>query len=298
MNRTRVGILAAVIVAVACSGDSTAPPPPIPGHLYVADYGNHQILVFATPLNAASVASITISTDTTKRPQGIAVDTLGNVVACSFGSDWLTAYQAPLTTGSNPVDSVHYGSLCELIAFGPDGRLYVPDEGSNTVYEYTPPVSSSSVPVGVAPDVAQPLGVAFDSSARLYVGESRAGIQVYAPPYALAPLFTVDTFLPPVFALALDAAGRLYAAPFDGSVPRNRIYAYDPPLSAASTVGDSIVQGLTNVKGIAIGPDGRLYVADSAAILVYDPPLSHRSRPAVTVPLPGGAAALGIAVGR
>jgi hypothetical protein len=64
-------------------------------------------------------------------------------------------------------------------------------------------------------------------------------------------------------------------------------------------VADSITSGVTGGNGIAIGPDGRLYLATGASLLVFDPPFSHASAPTVTVPITSGLfVALGIAIGK
>lgn len=186
-----LSLLAAALLLAGC-GDSTGAPP-APGHVYIANNGRHNVLVFQLPLTDVSVPTDTIAPDTSFAPFGIAVNAAGDLAVCTNGR-WVQIFHPPITSAS-------------------------------------------------------------------------------------MPLFSVDTLLPPVFGIAVDAGGRLYAADNNDQ----RIFIFNTPLSASSAIADSVVSGLSSPFAITIGSDGRLYVANGGTVLSFAPPITHGSLPEAVV---------------
>ena len=290
-------VIASAVAAIACgcSNDTTGPTltpvPPVPAHVYVADL-NGAVLVFAAPLSNSSVAIDTIASS---GPLGVAVDDSGNI-AVSELSKWVYLYAKPLTSASQPADSVRSDPYYGFPAFGPDQKLYVGTQGPQ-VLVYAPPISGASVADTIKDSLHDAYSVAFDRQRRLFVDDPvGGGVRVFASPYTGAPAFSVDSGMGATQGMALDAGGRLLVANYTF----NKIYIYTPPLSGASEPRDSILTGTHSPEGIAIGGDGYLYVAsqNDSTLLVYHPPFSHNSAPAVTVRGGGLVTPYGIAVGK
>ena len=283
----------ALVVLVACSSDATGPDltpvPPAPAHVYVADLSGG-VYVFAAPLTSSSVPIDTIAS----RGLGVAVDDSGNI-AVSELSHRIYLYHTPLSSGT-PVDSVSSSPYFGFPAYGPDGKLYVGTQGPH-VLVYAPPITGASVADTIKDSLHDAYSVAFDRERRLYVDDPvGGGVRVFAPPYAGAPLFSVDSGMGATQGMALDASGRLLVANYSF----DKIYIYAPPLSGASGPVDSITSGLHSPEAIAIGGDGYLYVANESdsAVVVYHPPFSHTSTPAVNLRGHGLVTPWGLAVGK
>lgn len=292
---TPVSLCILLLAALAC-GDSTkpTPEPSHPGHVYVARPGFlRRMLVFPLPLSDASVPAESIGSDTAFHPLGIAVNTSGDVAVCPY-SGRIRVYHPPITSTSTPSDSFDLADgSCALIAYGPDGRLYVANQ-RNYILAFTPPINASSVPDTLATSAQDALGVAFDGTNRMYVAQGTRVVQIYDSPYTGAPAVTMDTLPQPFFGLAVDQAGRLLVALGND----NKILIFNAPLSHTSPKADSLVTGLTSPFGIVIGADGRLFVANGPTIVAYDPPFTHSSAPAATITSAGILGAQGIAVGK
>jgi hypothetical protein len=224
---------------------------------------------------------------------GVAVNGSGDVAVCP-ATGYVRIYHPPITSSLIASDSFNLNDgSCALIAFGPDGKLYVANQ-RNYILRFTLPITSSSVPDTVATGAQDALGVAFDASQRLYVAQGTRVVQIYDPPYTGGPAVTMDTLPQPFFGLAVDATGRLLVA--EGN--SDRIYIFDPPLAHTSPIADSLVTGLSSPTGIVIGGDGNLYVANGPTVAVFNPPFAHGNAPAVTVTGAGIIGAYSIAVGK
>jgi len=139
------------------------------------------------------------------------------------------------------------------MAIGPDGALYVSSRFEGAVYR----VASDGSYETVASDLGVACGIAFDAEGSMYVGD-RSGT-VFRVRDGKAAAFAS---LPPsvaAFHLTIAPAGDLYvAAPTLD--PYDRIYRISR-LGEVSRV--PAVFG--RPQGVAIGPDGALYVVDALA---------------------------------
>ena len=166
------------------------------------------------------------------------------------------------------------------ITFGPDGNLYVANAGPGNfgyINAYQGPTGAKPgefvgqfVPPGYGPafgGLDYPAGMIFHNG-YLYVADSNGGeisrfdaltgtySQFVPPGNPPSPLSSPED----VF---FDAAGNFYVT----DAVENAIYEYD---STGAYVGVFSFMDIVQPYGMALGPDGNLYVANAGAITVID----------------------------
>ncbi len=261
-----------------------------PNRLYVGDTGNNRVLgyldaaSFANGADAdlvvgqadfvSSAAGLTASN--LDSPQGLAVDSGGNLYVSDFNNNRVLEYNDPFSAcqsfpcvagpanlvfgqdgftagGCNRGGAASADTLCnpQGLALDADGNLYVADQNNSRVLEYNLPLST-------------------DTTADLVIGQAdfQSIICEFNP--------TATTLCFP-HAVTLDGAGNLYVA----DSGNDRVLEYKAPLStdmaAASLVGQpnfgsAVCAGPTrsavNAKtlcapfDVAVDGVGNLYVAD------------------------------------
>ena len=280
-----------------------------PNHVYVTDMNNNRVLGWAdeaTLINGQPADKVFgqqgdftsrtcnnggRSADTLCTPQGLTVDTAGNLYVADRGNSRVLVYLTPFSSTaiagsgdttadfvfgqtsfnqggcSNPtLSTANASSLCNPLGVAVDslGNVYVADTTNNRVLEYNTPLTISTPVVFVADRVfGQP-----DFSSRT-AGSGADGLN---QPYAVA----------------VDSAGNVYVADFQN----NRVLEYDTPLST-DTVADLVfgqtnfsstsansggisAGSLSNPTGVAVDSVDNLYVADRSnrRVLEYDTPLT------------------------
>jgi len=142
------------------------------------------------------------------------------------------------------------------IAEGGDGRLYVTDSKSNSLF-----ILENLLTEAELQDLDQPLGVAVDSAGNIYVGnDGRNNVEVYDSAGNKIRDIGVGTIQMPND-LALDMAGNLYVA----DSMANNVQVYAPNGQLLRTIGDGLLQFPVSVSlayGVPGGGGGELYVAD------------------------------------
>lgn len=140
------------------------------------------------------------------------------------------------------------------LACGPDGHLYVSSRFDGTVYR----VSADGRAEPYASDLGVACGLAFDDEGALFVGD-RSGT-IFKIPRNGEP--RVHATLPPsiaAFHVALGFGGVLFVTGPTLS-PVDCVYRVDPSGEVSIHY-----RGFGRPQGLAVGPDGVLYVAEALA---------------------------------
>jgi hypothetical protein len=215
--------------------------------------------IFAAPLSGASTASATFA-------NGAAPNTLGMAFVpsgASAGDLWAGSstaqvyrYTPPFTNASTPATTLTLpgAPITEGVAFDPALNMYVTNaSATNNVYVLAPPYTGAPV---VTPGVAGAYRKDIASATQLFAASVNPGlgrIDVYALPITAAsvPAFAITNGVNLPEALALDAAGNLYA----GNLGNHTVTVYAPPFSAASapTVTLTVGTAAFAIFAIAIG---------------------------------------------
>lgn len=171
------------------------------------------------------------------------------------------------------------------LVFDPAGNLYVADTGNHAIRRITPAGVVSHLAGGAGPAefdsfdgtgagarFYRPLGVATAPDGSLIVADS-GNLALRRITLPGAAVSTLPWFFNQPAGVVVDAAGAFYvseADPFDG----NRIWRATPGQAAAllagspaalagSTDGFGTAARFSGPRGLALGPDGWLYVADT-----------------------------------
>ena len=258
------------------------------GHLFVADSANNRVLVYASPYLSGQAATAVfgqpgftttdanhgglVTAATLSNPQGVAVDSLGNLYVADTGNNRVLEYDAPLLTLDFTADRIFgqssaYTSITGLtsynlnaprgVAVDLSGNLYVADTANNRVLRFDQPLTGDATADAVVGQVD------FISNA------AAAGSQSLDGPAALA----------------LDENAALYIA----DTNNHRVLIYLSPLPAAAAAADMVIgqpdmdsnasghtgSTLSAPRGLALDAQGNLYVSDSAnhRVLEFDAPI-------------------------
>ncbi|MBV8489127.1 MAG: hypothetical protein JO199_01265, partial [Candidatus Eremiobacteraeota bacterium] len=164
------------------------------------------------------------------------------------------------------------------LAVDANDDLFVANEGSNDVAEYTAPISGAPAPAAViqsnvhAPDV-----LSINSSGTVFVGNGGSdNVTVYA---GSAPTFTQTGSIPqPAFQMCNDSSGNLYIADYpDSAVLKYTSFSNSPAPAAAIGLGDHAI-------GVAIDRAGTIYGLSSSGMTVSAPPFNSQTSYALTHP--------------
>lgn len=322
---TAVILIVGAITGVGCGQNSTSPlvgtlSSPFttrgPERVYVSggsqNAPNDPIQGFSLPVTANSVPVVTFGSS----GRGIALDRAGRLFVARLSHiplyAYVDAYRQPLENSSVPDFTLRLPSLCAKfidcgwptdVALDPAGDLFVSakkryeecgQRGCNVrdtgaLYVFKSPVTSSSTPKSTI-DCGYPCeGVALDSSKTLWVTWLNGELWAFAPPYNNATaLFGIVANAQG--GIAFDASGSMYVAASDG------IDVYRRPFSRSMSKAFTMV--VAGAEYLGFDKSGNLYVTtglSSSALVVFKPPFSGASVPAVTLSTPG--VTIGVAIG-
>lgn len=238
----------------------------------VQNAGSGQVNIYSTRGQAQQ--PIGVITNGVNNPEGLAVDSAGDLYVTNLNSSTVTVYQpgqlSPKATYSNGV------SMPNGVAVGADGTIYVANEtggpgGVGSVTEYANgnpnPVRTLTLPGLYA------FAVALDATGDLYV--SWFDLSTYTPSiYKYAPGSTngtnLDLNLPssifPAFSLAFDSAGDLVLAVENGNnlLPPKYIAVFPPGATNPSNeIEEGSVQDIIYAIAFPRSTPGLYYVTST-----------------------------------
>jgi sugar lactone lactonase YvrE len=273
--------------------------------IYVADPFADSVFIYPALgsstglLNEAPTATIAGSNTGLIQPFFIGLDSSGNIYVTDDDASSVFVYPA-LGSSSGLLNEAPTATISgsntnlinpQGIALDSSRNMYVAEDLSSSVFVY-PAVGSSTGLLDEAPSAAisasfttglrLPLGIAIDSSGKVYVAADGFGFpSVFVYPAGsnanTAPIATIsgsNTGLEDPQGIALDSSGNIYVA--NGSTSSVLVY---PALRGSTGLLNEAPTayisgsntGLSDPIGIALDPSGNIYVADSgaAAVLVY-----------------------------
>jgi sugar lactone lactonase YvrE len=269
------------------------------GNAYVADSKNHTIRKIATSGAVSTLAGTAGAAGSTDgagaaarfdTPRGVAVDREGNVYVADSGTHTVRkvgpsgqvstlagrAGAAGAADGTGP--AARFRTPKGVVVDGA-GNVYVADSGNHAVRKIGPsgPVSTLAGRAGAAGGrrgadstarFGDPTGLAVDGAGNVYVADPEHGSV-----HVIAPSGKVSAVAAHVHmgaaGVAVDGAGNVFVADHWKHVVR-KIAPSGDAIALAGTVGKEgsadgagDAAGFRFPKGVALGPAGEVYVADS-----------------------------------
>ncbi len=295
-GRIAVALAAGLFLAACSSSTSTTnppppppappppPPPPVTQHLYVGqDDIPGSILVYNLPLTTTSVPVDTVPYNADVN-LGINATTL---VANRISDYTVSFFHLPLTSASVPYATLPVG-LLETPLLLPGGSLYL--AAPDTINVYSAPFSSGSTPssrIGMHNFTAHAMTV--DPNGSIYAADATE-IDVITG----GSVVTTLTAAPGTEFDALAAsATQLFAC--EGTGFASHVFVYALPLTATSTPTVPRNSGTVGASGCALDASGNLYITWGPTVVVFTPPFTSGSTPALNLSVSGGGS--GIAIG-
>ena len=270
------------------------------GLVYIADSGNNRVQIFNPDGSFLRQFGSACKLDTGEgcqgdgrgqlnEPWGIAVGGDGSIYVSDTWNhriqkfdnqgNFITMWgRFDSTGGELGAPSVFYGPRSLVV--GQDGNVYVMDTGNKRVQVFAPDGQFVAQYGGggvIEGRFDEPVGLAQDSAGNWYVADTwNRRIQKFDRNFVYMAQWSIDGWASQSVvnkpALAVDGArNTVYAVD-----PENyRVLAFDTDGNFRATFGlyGNDAQSFTLPTGIAVGPDGRVYVADgdSHRIMVFSP---------------------------
>ncbi|MFL5496641.1 MAG: NHL repeat-containing protein [Gemmatimonadales bacterium] len=284
------------------------------GRLHVLS--GHLITVYPAGAagDAVPIRSIAVPATGFNAASGLGLDSQGNIYVATdepgttdLGS--VTIYAPGAAADATPQRRLIGGQTGlkrpRGIAVDADGLIYVTNVEGDSVMVYAPDAHGDLTPTrilgGPSTGLAGPCGLAFDRQGDLYVanlGGSTITVYPHGATGDVAPIRTIEAppatanllFVRPSF-LTLDSHDTLYVA------TAAYVWVYAP--GAHGRVTPVRVVPAHEAHGLAVGPDGRLYLANqSGTVSVYAPGAADSALPQRKIegPATGVRGAFGLAL--
>jgi streptogramin lyase len=208
-------------------------------------------------------------------PFGVAVDGHGNVWVADRASSTVEEFtpSGTLATafGNSGPGALHHP---DGIAVGPDGDIWVSDTGSDRIVEFSPGgrelQAFGSAGTGNG-QLDRPQDLVVAPGGDVYVADQGNNrIEEFSPAGGYLSSISVAT----PYGVALDASGDLWVSS-PSYADGNAVYEFSAAGSQLEDYNSTQAEygALSNPGGIAVGPGGRIYVAqpDYGWVTVYNP---------------------------
>ena len=216
-------------------------------------------------------------------PNGVAVDSSGNVFVTDSGHAQVKEIQAPGYSTTVPIASLNGDfSYPTGIAIDTAGDLFVADEDNGTIKEIAAAGGYVTVST-IATGFAFPTGVAVDRDGNVYVadfGSNHLYELLVATSYSIR--ITIPVSFSALVGVAVDANGNLFTADENDGIQEI------PAASGYQTLVD-LASGNSNIAepyGIGLDSSGNLYYTDLALGAVFE--IFESSGYQTVVPVLGG----------
>ena len=243
------------------------------GDVFVADPGAGTVSEFATGTTTPVVVGSGFI-----NPDGLAFDANGNLFIADDGVPDVVEIPNTGTAGAFVAgtqktvisSSTTFGGTAlanaTALAVGPNGTLYISDNGNKRVVFWNPIVGQSGVTLATAANgLKSSWGIAVDSSSNLYVADSTMN-----EVFIFSPAGAISTIAPPnvtqAVAVAVDASGSVFVSDAStGNIVRV------PNLSGTLTPGSAITVETIAPQAYAMSLDwqGNLYVGGGHGKAAY-----------------------------
>jgi sugar lactone lactonase YvrE len=229
------------------------------GNLTIPLYAIADSPVVALSPGVASV--INIGSTSLSNPFQSAVDGAGNTYVTNYSSNKVVKIPA----GGGSGTTVNTGSFTLSqptgVALDASGDLFIADYGNSRIIEVATTGTASLFAIsGLSQSINQPTALAFDGAGNLYITDYGNGRMVKVTPYGQGTVLgtgSITFAIASITGCAVDSVGNVYIAD-----RANRIVKVDP-LGKATTLSFSSVGALDYPQGVAVDPNGTIYVMDS-----------------------------------
>jgi len=198
-------------------------------------------------ITLAGAASNVVTTSTFTYPQGMAVDSSGNVYIANYGSPTSTIYK--VTSGGTVTTFASITGGSQNLVFDTSGNLFVTDSSNNNVRKIT----SAGVVSTFATGFTTPIGICRDSSNNLYV--ANAGALTISKVTTAGVVSTFATMSSAQIGVVLDSNSIFTVT---STATPNTFYRF--ALSSPSTITTGYTPLATTGRQIAVDSNNILYV--------------------------------------
>jgi streptogramin lyase len=216
-----------------------------------------------------------------KNPQGIALDSVGNVYIADTSSNTVKKWTAATKALSTPVPSGL--NTPAGVSVDAKGNIYIADSKNNAIKVWN--VTNQQVTSLGIGTLNLPIGIAVDSQGNVYLSDSgHNAIKEWVA--ATKVVTTLVSGLNGPRGVAVDPQGNVYFADTNNNQVKEWI--------AATKAVVTLVSGLNSPRGVALDSQNNLYIADANnnAIKQWNP----TSLQVVTLPVTGLKGPGGVAV--